>query len=162
MRKLQIKYGKGEAMKKLTLFLASTLALVAVLPGAAHAVDYPATSGKLDVVSVTATSAKISGCGFAPGAVVNVSVDGRNVLATAATAEGCISETVAVSANSRTITASGLNPANGTLTLTATLVASGGTAVTGANSALLIAVGLMILGVGTLFVIVTRRRGAAV
>ena len=148
-------------MKKAALLFTGALALVAVLPAAAHAVDYPATSGKLDVVSLTATSAKISGCGFAPGAVVNVSVDGKHISATAANAEGCISETVAVSANSRTITASGLNPAGGTLTLTAELVVSGGTAVTGANSGLLLAVGLMILGVGALFVIVTRRRGAA-
>ncbi|MBM3674683.1 MAG: hypothetical protein FJW88_06950 [Actinobacteria bacterium] len=143
-------------MRKLLLATVMAAGLLAVGAGTAGAVDYPATTGTL-TVTADGNSARIEGCGFAPGATVQIKVDGADAGTTTASAEGCISTTVSASGGS-TVIATGLNPQGGTLTLSGTVSSSSGFAFTGANTGLLVGVAIAILAVGGLFVVVTRRR----
>lgn len=148
-------------MRKFLLTAAIAGGLLAITAGNAYAVDYPATAGTLSMSSVTSTGATIAGCGFAAGATVTIQVDSADVGTTLATAEGCISTTVAFSAGAHTVTATGLSSTGGTLTLTATVAdpgSTGGLPRTGANSLLVGGIALAMLAVGGLFAVVTRRR----
>ncbi len=148
-------------MRKFLLPAAFAAGLLALTAGNAYAVDYPATSGTLSMTSITSTGATISGCGFAAGATVTIQVDSTDAGSTSATAEGCMSTSLAFSAAAHTVTATGLSATGGTLTLTATVSdpgSTGGLPRTGANSLLVGGIALAMLAVGGLFAVVTRRR----
>ena len=148
-------------MRKLLFMAAAAAALLGVAGSGAGAADYPATTGTLTVAATGGAGSRVEGCGFAPGAAVQIKADGVDIAKSTASALGCISATVSVPAGTDTLAATGLNSSGGTLTLTARLTPSSGFAFTGANSGLMVGVALAILAVGGLFVVVTRRRALA-
>jgi len=139
--------------------LAATIAagVLLVAAGSAGAVDYPATTGTLTVTAASGSLAHVEGCGFAPGATAQISVDGSPAGTAAASAQGCISTTVTISAGSHTVTATGLNSSGGTLTLSGTF-SSSSLAFTGGDALLVGGLAVAMVAVGALFVVVTRRR----
>jgi hypothetical protein len=156
-------------MKKVLVVLAVSGVATLLGLGAAGAVDYPATSGGLAVSSSSVAPGgrvTISGGGFAPGAQVQITVASTPTLLATVSADGSgsIQATVTIPSNlepgTHTLSATGANPAGGTLVLTSTITVSG-LALTGSNTGVLVGVALALLGAGVLLVVVTRRRRAS-
>lgn len=175
----------GEAMRKALVFITVVLAACS-LAAAAGAADYPVNGGGLGVSqngSPTTTVAPgstvtLSGSGFAPGASIQITIASTPRLLATVTADGSGSFTATVTIPSglepgtHTLSATGASASGGTVVLTQQITlgsstsgsngSSGAMAFTGGNAAALAGVAVVVFGVGFLFVMVTRRRRAAV
>jgi hypothetical protein len=136
---------------------------------AGHAIDYPVARDALNVSTTTArpgAPVSISGGGFAPGATIQITIASTPTLLSTVNADGSGSfQTTVVLPSSlepgiHTLSATGANPAGGTLVLSSQITVGSGLAFTGSNSLALAVVAFVGIAVGLLAISVTRRRNA--
>jgi len=156
-------------MRKFVFFLA-TLGLMSLMAMAqAGAVDYPASTGPLTVSGTTVDAGgtvTVGGGGCAPGASTQITMELQVLTTVVADGAGSFSTAVtipsATAPGAHTLVATCAGPNGGTVQLSSAITVAGSPlsalAFTGSNAGPLAGIAIAVIGVGILFVGVTRRR----
>lgn len=158
-------------MVRKLMVLTGVFAALLMLPVAAHAQEYPPSSGDLEVPSDTAEpggAVTISGSGYAPNTTVTITVNGVQVATVTTDGTGAFTATITLPTGVTgdveiAATGTGADGETRVLSATVTVAGDGSTLPRTGSSGTFPAVGmaLVLLCMGAAFVVATRRRGDA-